>query len=109
MEAAAAEAGTQLLGRFVEFVITPAMLLLFGAGFFLFVWGLVQFLWGLDEGTNRKEGIDHMVWGIAGMLIMVSVQGILMLLSGTFSLGIGADGSYNPDMGRVDSSLFQSR
>ena len=104
----AAEAGTQLLERFIEFVITPAMLLVFGAGFFFFVWGLVQFLWGLNEGANRSEGISHMVWGIAGMLIMVSVQGIIMLLSGTFSLGIGADGSYNPDMSRVESSLFQS-
>ena len=109
MEAAVAEAGTQLLGRFVEFVITPAMFLVFGAGFFLFVWGLVQFLWGLDEGTNRKEGLDPMEWGIVGMLIMHSVQGIIMLLSGTFSLGIGADGSYNPDMSRVESSLFQFR
>ena len=67
-----------------------------------------MFLFELDKGGDHEEGKSHMLWGVIGMLIMVSVQGIIMLLSGTFSLGIGADGSYNPDMSRVESSLFQS-
>lgn len=86
----------QLLGRFIDFIITPAIMLVFTAGFFLFVWGLVQFLWNLDEGSH-EEGKRHMIWGIVGMFVMVSVWGIIMLLNATFSLGIGADGSYNPD------------
>src|SRR3989344_4193266 len=95
------EAARELLGRFDQYIITPAIFLIFTAGFFLFVWGLVQFIWNLDEGANRQEGVKHMTWGIVGMLVMVAVQGILMLLSTTFSLGIGPDGSYNPDTSRL--------
>ena len=93
---------SQLLYRFDQFIITPAIILIFTAGFFLFVWGLVQFIINLDEGGNRQEGIDHMKWGIAGMLVMVSVQGILMLLNTTFDLGIGPGGTSNPDVRSLD-------
>lgn len=90
--------GGELLGRFVDYIVTPAVYLVFAAGFFLFVWGLVQFLWNLNEGADREEGISHMKWGIAGMFIMVSVKGILMLVNNTFELDFG-----NPDMTRLPS------
>lgn len=89
--------GSELLGRFIDYIIDPAMYLLFAAGFFLFVWGLVQFLWNLNEGAHREDGINHMKWGIIGMFVMVSVQGILMLINNTFELD-----PLNPDMNRVE-------
>jgi len=94
------EAVQGLIGKFSEFIITPAIFLVFTAGFFLFVWGLVQFLWNLDEGSHQ-EGKDHMLWGIAGMFIMVAVYGIIAMISNTFDLGIGPDGSYEPDLSRL--------
>lgn len=80
------EAATQVLRNFVTYIINPAILLIFAAGFFLFVWGLVEFIMGLDEGGKREEGIEHMKWGIVGMVVMVSVYGILALLDNTFKL-----------------------
>lgn len=91
----------QLLGRFVDFVITPIIMIIFTAGFFLFVWGLVQFLWNLDEGSH-EEGKRHMVWGIVGMFVMVSVWGILMLLQQTFGLCLDPGGSCNFDTSGLD-------
>lgn len=75
------------------------MYLLFAVGFFFFVLGLVQFLWNLEEGGKRQEGIEHMKWGIAGMLIMVSFQGIIMLLDSTFDLRVRE----GPDIQRVQN------
>ena len=98
--------GAELVNRFTTVIIDPAILLIFALGFFLFVWGLVQFLWSLDESSNRQDGIRHMTWGIVGMLVMVTVKGIILLLSATFDLGIGADGSYNPDTSYL-RSLFR--
>ncbi len=92
----------ELLARFVDYVITPALYLVFAAGFFLFMWGLVQFLWKLDEGASRSEGIQHMIWGVAGMLIMVSFWAILLLVSNTFDLGLQEDGTYEVDLSRLD-------
>ena len=90
---------SSLLSRFVEIIINPAILLVFAAGFFLFMWGLVQFLFKLEEGGKHEEGIKHMMWGIVGMFIMVGVYGIVSLLNNTFNLGIFGP----PDVSRLDN------
>ena len=93
----------QLVDRFVSVIINPAIGIIFAAGFFLFMWGLVQFILNLEEGGDNKEGKNHMLWGIAGMVIMVSIYGILALLDATFNLntlnGQGFNtGGYNVDL-----------
>lgn len=90
-------AANNLVSKFVDVIIDPAILVVFAAGFFLFVWGLVQFLWKLDEGAE-SSGKQHMLWGIVGMLIMVSVYGIITLIDTTFDLNIS-----NPDVSRMDN------
>lgn len=76
-----------LIDRFVTYIIDPAILLVFAAGFFMFIWGLVQFLINVENSSKREEGKMHMLWGMVGMLIMISVYGILALLDNTFQLG----------------------
>ena len=89
---------SNIMGRFVTYIINPAILIVFALGFLLFVYGLVEFLWNLNEGGENKEGKQHMLWGIVGMLIMVSVWGILDLLDNTFGLDFR-----NPDVSRASS------
>lgn|SRR3989338_4903009 len=88
----------QLLKNFVSYIINPAILVIFAAGFFLFVWGLVQFIMNLDKGGEHEEGKKHMLWGIVGMFIMASVYGIIALLDNTFDLDAF---SGTPDMSRL--------
>ena len=95
---------SEIVQRFDQFIITPAIAIVFTAGFFLFIWGLVQFIWSLDEGSH-EDGKQHMIWGIVGMLIMVSVYGIIQLLDSTFNLDIN-----NPDIRRaedIQSNVFR--
>lgn len=87
-----------LMSKFVSYIIDPAILVIFTLGFFLFVWGLVQFLWNLNEGGDNKEGKRHMVYGVVGMLIMISVYGILDLIDNTFGLDFA-----NPDVSRLNN------
>ncbi|MBI4068277.1 hypothetical protein HY413_02615 [Candidatus Kaiserbacteria bacterium] len=89
--------GAQILENFVTYIINPAILVVFTAGFFLFVWGLVQFLLNLDQEGKREEHLQHMLWGIVGMFVMASVYGILALLDNTFGLDAF---SGTPDMSR---------
>lgn len=89
--------GEQILRNFVTYIIDPAILLVFTAGFFLFVWGLVQFMMNLNKGGENEEGKQHMLWGIVGMFLMASVYGIVTLLDNTFELGAF---SPTPDMSR---------
>jgi hypothetical protein len=92
-------AASNLVGKLVAYIIDPAILIIFAAGFFMFVWGLVQFLWKLDEGGDNTTGKQHMIWGIVGMLIMVSVYGIITLINDTFDLDFN-----NPDVSSVNSA-----
>jgi uncharacterized RDD family membrane protein YckC len=90
-------AAANVLDRIVDYIVNPAILIVFTAGFFMFVWGIVQFLWTLDEG-GKSDGKQHMLWGIVGMLVMVSVYGIIALIDNTFDLDID-----NPDMSRINN------
>ena len=82
-------AGSDVLSRFVTLIIDPAILLIFTAGFFLFMWGIVVFMYNLREGADYKPGLQHMIWGLVGMLIMMSVYGIVVLVSNTLGLDLG--------------------
>jgi ABC-type phosphate transport system permease subunit len=88
-----------LIGRFVDVIVNPLILLVFAAGFFRFIWGLVQFLFHLEEGGKHEEGVQHMIWGVVGMFVMVAVYGIIMLMNNTFNLGIFGP----PDLSRLNS------
>jgi hypothetical protein len=64
----------------------------------LFTWGLVEFLWKINGEGDMAEGKRHMVWGIVGMLVMISVYGILDLVDNTLGLDFS-----NPDAGRINN------
>lgn len=91
-------AGEQLLERFITYILDPAMRVVFTLGLFLFLWGLVEFLWHLRNGEVDRDGKNHMIWGLVGMLIMVSVYGIIALIVNTFDLR----GS-STDVGRINN------
>jgi hypothetical protein len=95
------QAVSDILGRLKYEVLWPAMTVIFAAGFLLFIWGLVKFLWHVEEGSSSSssEGRQHMIWGIVGMLIMVSFWSIIALLDNTFGLGV-MNGGAATDPGR---------
>ena len=78
-----AKDATELLNRISTFIINPIIYLLFAAAFVIFVWGLVQFVAHLDNEEARSTGGKHMIWGIIGMVIMVSVNGIIYIIQNT--------------------------
>lgn len=93
-------AATNLIDRFVTYIINPALMLIFAAGFLVFMYGLVQFMLNLNNQTERQNGARHMLWGIVGILIMVAVRSIIVLLDNTFQLGAL---SGNLDVGRINN------
>ena len=86
------------MNRVVTYIIDPALLVIFALGFLLFTYGLVEFLWKINGEGDTAEGKKHMVWGIVGMLIMISVYGILDLIDNTFGLDFS-----NPDVSRMNN------
>ena len=78
-----------LLDRIVTYVIDPAVKVIFTLGLFMFFYGLVEYLWQLKDGKADGDGRKHMLWGLVGMLIMVSVYGIIALIMNTLGIDFG--------------------
>jgi uncharacterized membrane protein YidH (DUF202 family) len=64
-------------------ILDPIVELLFTLAVIYFLYGLVKFLWNFDNQTAKTEGKRHMIWGIVGIAIMVSVFGLLNLVMDT--------------------------
>ena len=94
--------------KVVTYVLNPIMLVIFAAGLFLFMFGAVQLLYKMSQAsqTNKDltDGRKHMLYGILGMLIMVSIAGIINFLAS--SLGIDISG--NPDTTRLDTTTINT-
>ena len=86
-----AAAGVQLLDRIKMYVIDPVLVVIFTLGLLLFFVGIVEFLWSLKSGEVKSEGKQHMVYGLVGMLIMVSVYGIINLIVNTLQIDRAVD------------------
>lgn len=67
---------------------------------FLFFWGLVKFIWNSGDESSIKQGRDLMIWGVVVLFVMVSVFGILSLLSNSFGI--------NFDVPQIESKLLEN-
>lgn len=76
----------QIYDNFVTYVFNPAILLVFAAGFVVFMWGLVQFMMNVEDSSGRQEGLRKIIWGLAGLFIMVSIWSIIAIMQNTFKL-----------------------
>lgn len=65
-------------------VATP---LIFALAFIVFIWGIVRyFIFGGHDPAKQKEGRMLMIWGIVGFAVMLSVWGLVHILTGTVGL-----------------------
>lgn len=72
---------SQLVLKFGQEFVTPAIGVLVGAALVVFLWGVVEFIQGAESESARTTGKRHMFWGIAGLFIMVAAYAILSLAS----------------------------
>lgn len=88
------------VGSFVanlnKLIINPLIVLLFALATVYFLYGVFEFLSNQDNEEKRKTGKSHMLWGIVGITIMMSVFSILGILLRTFNIS-----GVNPETGTV--------
>ncbi len=79
-----AEASVASLMKAIDkVIINPLIVLLFALAVVYFIYGLARYLLSPDNEEIRKSSKSHMVWGVIGMFIMVSVFGILSMILNT--------------------------
>lgn len=70
-------------------LITSSIIpLLFTLAIAAFIWGIIQYFLNPDNEENRKKGKDYMLWGLISLFVMVSVWGIVAVISNTFGIGV---------------------
>lgn len=66
-------------------VIVPV---LFAIAFIVFLWGAFStFILGANSGEAKENGKNLMLWGLIGFFVMVSIWGLVNILTGTISFG----------------------
>lgn len=76
----AASNASDLISSINQKILNPIIGLMFGLALVVFLYGVIEFIAGSANEEKRKIGKQHMLWGIIGLFIMVSVFGIINLI-----------------------------
>jgi len=83
--------GTQnFVASVTDAIINPLLAVIFAAALVYFLWGLAMFIIHGENSSKRSEYQQHMLWGVVGMTVMVSVYAIIAVMLSTFGVG-GSD------------------
>lgn len=77
------------VGSFVINTINNVLVpVLFAVAFIVFLWGAFQtFIIGANSDDTKEKGKNLMLWGLIGFFVMVSIWGLVNILTGTVSFG----------------------
>ncbi len=67
-------------------IINPLIKLIFLVALVVFLWGVFGYVKDGDSDDARSSGRRHMLWGVFGMFIMISVFAILSFVLNTFDI-----------------------
>ncbi len=73
----------QFILRLADVIINPLIRLLFAVALVVFLWGIIEYIRGAGSSDSREQGTRHIIWGLVGLFIMVSVYGIITLFKNT--------------------------
>jgi hypothetical protein len=51
-----------------------------------FIWGIIQYFLNPDNEEKRKKGKEYLLWGVIGLFVMISIWGLVGVLSNTFGV-----------------------
>lgn len=69
---------------------------LYAVAFLVFLYGVFKyFILGADNDTERETGRQFVLWGLIGFVVILSVWGLVAVVSSTFGLPSGGNASSN--------------
>ena len=70
------------VGRLIDIAL-PIVVAIALLGFF---WGLANYIFSSDDPEKKESGRNIMIWGVIALFVMVSVWGLVNVISSTFNL-----------------------
>ncbi|MEK9209269.1 MAG: hypothetical protein AAB926_00365 [Patescibacteria group bacterium] len=74
-----------LLQKIIVQIINPAIVILVTLALVVFIWGIVQMIYGANNEEKRTQGKRHLIWGLVGLFIMLTVKGLLAIIQNFWS------------------------
>jgi len=78
-------AASTFISNFTREIINPLIKLFIALAVVVFLWGVVDFISKSGDASAVDTGRRHLIWGILGLAIMVSVFGIMNLICNTIN------------------------
>ena len=74
----------ELIDNLTTAILDPltGILVLLATVFFL--WGMIEYIAGAASEDKRTQGKEHMLWGIAGLVIIFGAKGIISVIKNFF-------------------------
>lgn len=79
-------AALAFIHRVNQVIINPIILLLFSVAVIYFLWGVFMYVKDSESSDARDTGRRHMMYGVFGMFIMISVFGIINIVLNTIGV-----------------------
>ena len=98
------DSGQELAQFVIDFINNILVPLVFALAFIIFIFGVFQyFIAGAANEEKRDKGRSFMIYGIIGFFVMVSVWGLVHILTGTIRLdnGVPTQGNGLPKAANV--------
>lgn len=86
-EAARATA-QDFLRTFNDAILFPLISLMLAVAFLIFLYGAFEYVKSAESEFERERGRQHLMYGIIGMLVMLSAYAILAIAAGTFGIQV---------------------
>ncbi len=82
-------------GSFIIGIINNVLVpVLFAIAFIVFLWGAFNtFILGANSDEVKEKGKNLMLWGLIGFFVMVSVWGLVNILTGSVQFGSNTAGT----------------
>ncbi len=84
----AASAAQCLVDQVNDAILFPLIALMSAIAFVVFLWGAFEYVKNADNDSARATGQQHLLWGVIGLMVMLSAFAILNVAAGTFGLNV---------------------
>lgn len=90
--AQAAVVAESFVARLNEVIFFPLITLMMAVALLVFLYGAFQYVAGAGSDQARDKGRRHLLYGIIGMLVMISAYSILYIAANTFGVEVPDSG-----------------
>jgi heme/copper-type cytochrome/quinol oxidase subunit 2 len=101
----ASQEAAQFVTRVNDVILFPLIALLSGIAFIFFLYGCAQYIMNASSDQAREEGKKHIMYGLIGLVVMMSAFAILTLAVNTFGLGTQLNCADNPSASGCGSAF----